>query len=335
MKESLVSVIVPVYNIEKYIDACISSIVNQTYKDIEVIIVDDGSIDNSGKLVDVWKAEDKRIKVIHKENKGLSAARNTAMKACIGEYIIFVDGDDMIACDMIETMLRALKRNDTDCIFCQYEIINANEKEFHSIKEIDDDQGVIVDTEEAQLRLLNHIDTVSVIWNGFYKTELIKDLMFEVGKKNEDVMWRYLAVDRCKTIGYISDKLYGYRMREDSLMHQKFSLKDFDNLEGTVKRADYIMNKYDNLRDTALTQIVSDCTIYYIKAKKLLAGNDREKALDIIKAYRKKYPVKFKEVMRAKNISKGRKYLVGISCISFPLASYLRFWLIDGGKKNL
>lgn len=335
MNKSLVSVIIPVYNIEKYIDACIQSIINQTYKNIEVIIVDDGSTDNSGKLVDIWEAEDKRIKVIHKENKGLSAARNTAMKACTGEYLIFVDGDDMIASDMIETMLKALKRNDTDCVFCQYEIINANEKEFHSIKEVDDDQGFIVDTEEAQLRLLNHIDTVSVIWNGFYKTELIKDLMFEVGKKNEDVMWRYLAVDKCKTIGYISDRLYGYRMREDSLMHQKFSLKDFDNLEGTVKRADYIMNRYDDLRDTALTQIVSDCTIYYVKAKKLLKGKEKKEALDIIKFYRKKYPLKFREVMKAKNISKGRKYLVGISCISFPLASYLRFWLIDGGKKNL
>lgn len=85
-------------------------------------------------------------------------------------------------------------------------------------------------------------------------------------------MWRYLAIDRCKTIGYISYKLYGYRMREDSLMHQKFSLKDFDNLEGTVNRADYIMKHYENLRDTAITNIISDCTTYYIRAKIIRRG---------------------------------------------------------------
>lgn len=333
--EPLVSIIVPVYNIEKYVDQCICSITNQTYKNIEVIVVDDGSTDTSGILVDVWVKKDNRIKVIHQENQGLSAARNAAMHVCTGEYFIFVDGDDIIAEDMVEIMLKALKNANTDCIFCQYESISSNAKEFQGIKEVENGEVFVVDTEEAQLRLLNHIDTVSVVWNGLYKSELVKDLMFIVGKKNEDVMWRYLAIDRCKTIGYISDRLYGYRMREDSLMRQKFSIKDLDNLEGTVRRADYIMNKYENLRDTALTQITSDCAIYYIKAKKLLTGNEKKEALDIIKSYRKKYPVKFGEVMRAKNISKGRKYLVAISCISFSLASYLRFWLIDGGMKSL
>lgn len=330
----LVSVIVPVYNIEKYVDACISSIIDQTYKNIEIIIVDDGSVDDSGRLSDEWEKRDHRIKVIHQENKGASAARNAAMTICTGEYLIFVDGDDMISNDMIESLYQASQKTKADCIFCQYEIIGPNEKEFHSTKEIED-EGFVVNTEEAQLRLLNHIDIVSVIWNGFYKTALIKDLLFIEGKKNEDVMWRYLAIDRCKTIGYISYKLYGYRMREDSLMHQKFSLKDFDNLEGTVNRADYIMKHYENLRDTAITNIISDCTIYYIRAKKLLEGEEKKEALSRIRYYRKKYPVKFKKVMKAKNLSKGRKYLVALACISFPLASYVKFWLIDGGNKNL
>lgn len=330
----LVSVIVPAYNIEKYVDACISSIIDQTYKNIEIIIVDDGSVDDSGRLSDEWEKRDHRIKVIHQENKGLSAARNAAMRICTGEYLIFVDGDDVISNDMIESLYQASQKTKADCIFCQYEIIGPNEKEFHSTKEIED-EGFVVNTEEAQLRLLNHIDIVSVVWNGFYKTALIKDLLFIEGKKNEDVMWRYLAIDRCKTIGYISYKLYGYRMREDSLMHQKFSLKDFDNLEGTVNRADYIMKHYENLRDTAITNIISDCTTYYIRSKKLLEGEEKKEALLRIRYYRKKYPVKFKKVMKAKNLSKGRKYLVALACISFPLASYVRFWFIDGGNKNL
>ena len=131
----LVSVIVPVYNIEKYVDACISSITDQTYKNIEIIIVDDGSVDDSG------------IKVIHQENKGLSAARNVAMRICTGEYLIFVDGDDVISNDMIESLYQASQKTKADCIFCQYEMIGPNEKEFHSTKEIED-EGFVVNIEK-------------------------------------------------------------------------------------------------------------------------------------------------------------------------------------------
>lgn len=106
----LVSVIVPVYNIEKYVDACISSIIDQTYKNIEIIIVDDGSVDDSGRLSDEWEKRDHRIKVIHQENKGASAARNAAMTICTGEYLIFVDGDDMISNDMIESLYQASQK---------------------------------------------------------------------------------------------------------------------------------------------------------------------------------------------------------------------------------
>ena len=116
----LVSVIVPVYNIEKYVDACISSITDQTYKNIEIIIVDDGSVDDSGRLSDEWEKRDHRIKVIHQENKGLSAARNVAMRICTGEYLIFVDGDDVISNDMIESLYQASQKTKADCIFCQF-----------------------------------------------------------------------------------------------------------------------------------------------------------------------------------------------------------------------
>lgn len=327
MKEPLVTIIVPVYNIEKYIDACISSIVNQTYKNIEIIIVDDGSIDQSGVLSDAWRKKDQRVKVIHQKNQGTSVARNTAMRVCSGEYIIFVDGDDIISCDMIEKLLNAKKKTNADCIFCQYDIIPENAIKFDNVKEVEKDIYV-ADTEEAQLRLLNHID-VTVVWDGSYQTKLIKNLFFDKGKKNEDIKWRCLATDKCKKIAYISDKLYGYRMRGDSLMHQKYSLKDFDDIEGVVSRAEYIIEKYETLKCPAITDIIAYCMEHYIKTLKFINGNDKKEALKKIKEYRKTYKITFFEILKAKNISKERKFSTALACISFPLACYIKSYILN------
>ena len=141
------SVILPSYNVEKYLDRCVKSFLTQSFTDYEIIIVDDGSVDDSGRLSDEWEKRDHRIKVIHQENKGLSAARNVAMRICTGEYLIFVDGDDVISNDMIESLYQASQKTKADCIFCQYEMIGPNEKEFHSTKEIED-EGFVVNIEK-------------------------------------------------------------------------------------------------------------------------------------------------------------------------------------------
>ena len=141
------SVILPSYNVEKYLDRCVKSFLAQSFTDYEIIIVDDGSVDDSGRLSDEWEKRDHRIKVIHQENKGLSAARNVAMRICTGEYLIFVDGDDVISNDMIESLYQASQKTKADCIFCQYEMIGPNEKEFHSTKEIED-EGFVVNIEK-------------------------------------------------------------------------------------------------------------------------------------------------------------------------------------------
>ena len=145
--EELISVIVPIYKVEDYLDRCIQSLVNQTYKNLEIILVDDGSPDDCPRICDEWEKRDHRIKVIHQENKGLSAARNVAMRICTGEYLIFVDGDDVISNDMIESLYQASQKTKADCIFCQYEMIGPNEKEFHSTKEIED-EGFVVNIEK-------------------------------------------------------------------------------------------------------------------------------------------------------------------------------------------
>lgn len=326
-KNSIISIIVPVYNIEKYIENCIKSIIDQTYKNLEIILIDDGSIDNSSKICDIWQEKDKRIQVIHQENQGLSAARNAGMEKAKGEYIIFVDGDDIIADTMIQCLVETIQRSGADCAFCQYESIQETE---NTVKEsvFESENIKVVGTQESLLRLLNHID-VTVVWNGLYKADLIKNLKFAIGKKNEDTAWRYLAVDQCKRIAYIPNKLYGYRMRSGSLMHQKFSLKDFDDLEAVVNRADYVMNKYPELTYPALTEIMAYCMVYYNNCIRYLNEADRKEGLQIIQNYRKKYPVKLFKILREKNISKDRKYSTALACVSFQLACKVKYFLMN------
>lgn len=322
----MISIIVPVYNVEKYIENCIESIVNQTYKNLEILLINDGSTDNSGYICDKWGSKDNRIQVIHQENQGLSDARNVGIKKSKGQYILFVDGDDIIADNMAQFLVETIERKGVDCVFCQYEYINETaNKVKDSTLEVDSIK--VVTKQESLLRLLNHLE-ISVVWNGLYKADLIRDLKFMIGKKNEDTAWRYLAVDRCKTIAYIPNRLYGYRMRSGSLMHQKFSLKDFDDLEAVVNRADYLIKKYPQLRYPALTEVVAYCMAYYNNSIRYLNKKDKKEGFRIIQNYRKKYPVKISQILKEKNISKNRKYSVALACISFRLACKIKYLML-------
>ena len=126
--EELISVIVPIYKVEDYLDRCIQSLVNQTYKNLEIILVDDGSPDDCPRICDEWEKRDQRIKVIHKENGGLSDARNAGMKVMVGAYVSYIDSDDWIAQDMYQKMINAIKKNNADICECAFERTSGIEK---------------------------------------------------------------------------------------------------------------------------------------------------------------------------------------------------------------
>lgn len=124
----MISVIIPIYNVEEYLEKCVNSVLNQTYSDLEIILVDDGSTDNSGKICDELKNKDNRIIVIHQENQGLSAARNAGIAKALGEYIAFVDSDDYIMEDMYETLYKNLEKTDADISICKYQYVKKQQK---------------------------------------------------------------------------------------------------------------------------------------------------------------------------------------------------------------
>lgn len=204
----LISVIVPVYNVESYVAECIESIQNQTYMNLEIILVDDGSKDMSGDICDQYAAYDERIKVIHQENGGLSAARNTGIEAANGDYISFVDSDDYIGLTLFEDMLQLLKEYDLDII----EFTAFRDKSGDIIEGCNDGQLEIYSKEDA-LRLAMH-DCFVAAWSKLYKRSAIGDVRFPVGRKFEDTATSYLYVANANRVGHINRCYYYYRLNQ-------------------------------------------------------------------------------------------------------------------------
>ena len=316
-----VSIVIPIYNVDRYLNQCIESIVNQTYRNIEIILVNDGSDDESGKICNEWEKRDARVKVLHQKNQGCSMARNNGMKVMTGEYFVFVDGDDVIVPNMIEKLVDKMESEKVESVFCKSQIIQEKESEMPRNKI--HSKMIILNSVEAELKLINH-EECDAVWNGIYLTNLLRNLQFPIGRKNEDVFWKYLAISKCKNIGYIEDELYVYRVRGGSLTHVKFSNKDFDALDGVVERTQYIVQYYPQIKYPAITDLIAECMRYYMYIQKNFNGEEKKEALIKLKGYRKKYKINIIKIFKEKNISKSRKYSIILARISFPIACYIK-----------
>lgn len=259
--DDLISVIVPVYKVEKYLDRCVESITNQTYKNLEIILVDDGSPDNCSKMCDEWAQKYSRIKVIHKENGGLSDARNAGLDVAAGDYISFVDSDDWISTEYIEKLYASIKKNDADISEC-----NVYYSYDERYTEYNNDSAAYYDNNEAIMDAyirLYHIKTI--VWNKLYRRQLLDDIRFPKGKLHEDEFFTYLALGKASSFVHIEDYLYYYRQRADSIMgqSQSFSVKNLDSIEGCAARASYIMNNYPDLYFYELRNMTNLCIAHY------------------------------------------------------------------------
>lgn len=217
--EASISIIVPVYNVEPYIRKCVDSILCQTYRALEIILVDDGSPDNCGAICDEYAVRDSRVKVIHKPNGGLSDARNAGLAVATGAYIGFVDSDDWIAPDMFEYLLRGLIGNDAQISVCG--VTNAYQYQFRSNREGKD---IVMDAGEA-LNELFFDRMENYAWNKLYLAELWRDIRYPVGKNFEDILTIYKTFERADRIAVLQEEKYFYRIRPDSIS----GTKDFSN----------------------------------------------------------------------------------------------------------
>lgn len=274
-----ISVIVPVYKVEAYLNRCVESIVNQTYQDLEIILVDDGSPDRCPILCDEWAQRDKRVRVIHKQNGGLSDARNAGLAIASGKYISFVDSDDWIEPDFLKTLLDLMQAENANISACGVRYLSENglclrerscERGFLALNKID-----------ALRRLVQEDGVYQTVWNKLYTKETIGDVLFEVGRCNEDDFWTYRIFDRADKIVVTDQLLYNYLQRNGSIMGSGFTVKRIDGLVARIQRMEYLQ-KYEELALFVKEQMYGECMYMFQSAVRCLGEEDRKLFTDYI-----------------------------------------------------
>lgn len=294
-----ISVIVPVYNVEQYLERCVDSIINQTYTNLEIILVNDGSADNSGKLCDELAKKDERIRVIHKENGGLSDARNRGIDESESDLVGFIDSDDYIDSDMYEVLLKNLNDTDADLSMCAlYDVYN-NTPEV----QVTNKETWKLSSEQA-IKMVMEAKILSVTAvNKLYRKSLFTDLKFEVGKIAEDAFIMIKLLDKCEKIVATNEKKYYYVHRENSITTQKFSTKFLNVIEAYEQNSNIILEKYPKLKDVAQTRM--NWAYFYVLDRLLLDDNYNDKELENkLISYLKNYR---KDILNDPLFTKGRK----------------------------
>lgn len=296
----LVSIIVPIYNVEKYVERCIDSIINQTLKEIEIILVDDGSTDNSGKICDEYARRDERIKVIHKKNGGQCSARNVGLDIAKGEYIGFVDSDDFIKLYMYEILYLQINKYNADIIKCNFvDVIDGQIKQYE-----ESNLTTIYDTEKAFYNFINepyrfNKHFKAIMWDGLYKTKLFEEIRFPEGFIYEE--------------GYVLPKLF---LKSNKLVHLDKNLYYYvKNKKGTMAQG---------LNENGLKSIDDWKEIHYLLY-------DKYPMLNKYTAYRwiDKYLNLYKSLYYRKDIDKNDYYKNYIRCELKNRISYFQAIITD------
>ncbi len=261
----LISIIIPVYQVEKYLDKCLDSVVNQTYTNLEIILVDDGSPDNCPDMCDAWMSRDPRINVIHQPNGGLSRARNAGLKIAIGEFIGFVDSDDWIEADMFELLISAIMETDADIAVCRYQPESEDSKVINKVA-ISSEKKLYLNEEALRLIIMEGSFIGTVVWNKLYRKSILENIRFHEGKIHEDNLWTPQIVGNSKLIVCIENSLYHYVIRKDSLSHDAgLKLKRiYDEHEMIEKRLEYVREHYPALEKYVILKLQNFCCREYL-----------------------------------------------------------------------
>ena len=257
---ALISIIVPVYKVEAYLDRCVQSLVNQTYTDLQIILVDDGSPDRCGEICEEWKKKDARICVVHKENGGLSDARNAGLAVATGEYIGFVDSDDWIEPRMYELLYAAMQETGAQIAECTRD--NFSDATAPVLFEAKKAERQIYTAEQALGELIVDGALRQTVWNKLYRAEFVKDKLFPIGKVNEDEFWTYRVFGDVQSVVRIEAALYHYYQRDDSIIHT-YNAKRLHCLEAFEQRQIYLQKRYPSLIPMATARWMVTCLIHY------------------------------------------------------------------------
>ena len=307
----LISVIVPVYNVRAYLESCINSIINQTYKNLDIILVDDGSTDGSGEVCDKFLEIDKRIRVFHKNNGGLSDARNYGLKEAQGELIGFVDSDDMLDKRMYEVLYYNMKKFDADISICSYKLVWSQELEPNIANE--DTEGEVFSSEEALNALLSIKKFQSHACDKLYKKNLFNDIKYPKGLIYEDIATTYKLIDRSNKIVYCKYKGYFYLQRKESIFHSKFSIKHMDMIKAYNDMIKYFRIYYPNIVNRAISMYVN-ANIILLKEMYISKYKDKNIEKELIRNIKKNLHLYIKS-----NNIKLKYKIFGINSVYFRI----------------
>ncbi len=235
----LISIVVPIYNVESYLEECLNSIVNQSYQNLEIILVDDGSPDKSSILCDIYAQKDDRIIVIHKSNGGLSSARNAGLEICNGEFVAFIDSDDYVHKDFIKLLYQDLINHDSDIASCG--IVKYNDKEYPTAPR--EDIYTQVYTREELHESTFYWRILNIIVNKLYKKAVFENIRFPIGRLHEDDFVIHHIIDQCNTVVFSNHYMYYYRQHRDSIMSSRGIKSYFDASDAFLDRSRFFYER--------------------------------------------------------------------------------------------
>lgn len=312
--KDIISVIIPIYNMEKYLKRCVESVCLQSYQELEIILVDDGSTDDSGKICEEYAAIDKRIKVIHKKNGGLSSARNAGLDVATGKYVGFLDSDDYISVEMYEQLFLAVSENDVACnLFVRVD-------EFDNILPKNDyhKMGGQLTGKEYLKELLLHIGDVSVCTKLFSK-EVIGDIRFQEGVLNEDLLFIISVLPQINNMIYTGHVGYFYLTRSDSIS-SRYGKAIEDMVSNSLIVYSFVRKEYPDLEEEAIRFALYQHMAYLLMVPKKLAVADNLLYINALKFLRKNF---LKKGVLNSYLSKKSKMIMLGQMIAPRLMSYL------------
>lgn len=298
-KQPLISIIVPVYNVSKYLDKCVTSIVGQSYKNIEILLIDDGSTDDSGAKCDAWGQKDDRIKVIHKTNGGLSSARNVGLCNMTGIYIMFVDSDDVISCDIVSSLYNTCIEHNAEISIC--DVVHVFDKFTPEFQ--DGTQTLELTAEDAICEMWYQTSFLPSAWAKLYKREVFQSIKFTEGLLFEDIDIMHEVFGNARKIAFTNAKLYGYVHREGSITTKTFSKRDLDILVVVKKMLAFAVDKSDDLKNAAESYATSASLRVYLNVPKEKTS-EYKAALEEVKGYLNLYG---RKVMKDKKVRRKNK----------------------------
>lgn len=274
MNNPLISLIIPVYKVEPFISKCMESILSQTYRNLEIILIDDGSPDACGRICDEYAGKDSRIRVIHKENAGVSAARNSGLEQCNGQYIMFVDSDDFLDCDAIRILLERMVLCGSQMAVGKH--IDAYEDGTYSAQVCPWTENELLTPDDFFARMDGNGKFPVSAWGKLYSRELFDGICFPAWRCGEDLWVVTQVAQRCNRISLVDYTVYFYLQRKDSVVHKKTEAVKRDELDATLTVVQFLLQKgYDN---TARNW-------YHRSVKRALEFADRAVALDLFQKH--------------------------------------------------